>query len=161
LLHSPKYALENAPALQQDWPRIPLPAHKQALKQSAQLGRQLRDLLDPRAPVSGVTSGPIQDEFKSLGVLTAVTGTELDPQRGDLAVVAGWGHSGKDGVTMPAKGTVKERPDGALDIYLNDKAYWANVPRTVWDYRLGGYQVIKKWLSYREKELLGRDLEPA
>ncbi len=26
------------------------------------------------------------------------------------------------------------------------------------EYTLGGYQVIKKWLSYREKELPGRSL---
>jgi hypothetical protein len=32
------------------------------------------------------------------------------------------------------------------------------VPAKVWDYTIGGYQVIKKWLSYREKELLGRAL---
>jgi hypothetical protein len=30
----------------------------------------------------------------------------------------------------------------------------------VWDYTIGGYQVIKKWLSYREKPLLGRSLTP-
>ena len=28
----------------------------------------------------------------------------------------------------------------------------------MWAYTLGGYPVIKKWLSYREKELLGRAL---
>jgi hypothetical protein len=28
----------------------------------------------------------------------------------------------------------------------------------VWEYTLGGYQVIKKWLSYREAPLLGRPL---
>jgi hypothetical protein len=28
----------------------------------------------------------------------------------------------------------------------------------VWDYSIGGYPVIKKWLSYREKTVLGRDL---
>ena len=28
----------------------------------------------------------------------------------------------------------------------------------VWEYTIGGYQVIKKWLSYREKPLLGRGL---
>jgi hypothetical protein len=28
----------------------------------------------------------------------------------------------------------------------------------VWDYTIGGYQVIKKWLSYREQSLLGRPL---
>lgn len=28
----------------------------------------------------------------------------------------------------------------------------------MWAYTLGGYQVIKKWLSYREEPLLGRAL---
>jgi hypothetical protein len=28
----------------------------------------------------------------------------------------------------------------------------------VWSYTLGGYQVLKKWLSYREAALLGRAL---
>ncbi len=28
----------------------------------------------------------------------------------------------------------------------------------MWDYTIGGYQVIKKWLSYREFALLGRAL---
>jgi hypothetical protein len=28
----------------------------------------------------------------------------------------------------------------------------------VWSYTIGGYQVMKKWLSYRERPLLGRDL---
>jgi len=32
------------------------------------------------------------------------------------------------------------------------------VPPDVWDYTLGGYQVLKKWLSYREQALLGRPL---
>lgn len=49
-------------------------------------------------------------------------------------------------------------PPATLDIYLNGVAYWENVPRAVWDYTIGGYQVIKKWLSYREKAMLGRGL---
>ncbi len=48
-------------------------------------------------------------------------------------------------------------PD-TLDVYLNEMAYWKNVPRQVWEYTLGGYQVLKKWLSYREKAILGRGL---
>ena len=39
-------------------------------------------------------------------------------------------------------------------------AYWQNIPEKVWNYYIGGYQVIKKWLSYREKTLLGRPLTP-
>ena len=47
-----------------------------------------------------------------------------------------------------------------FDVYLNDRAYWRNVPAAVWDYKLGGYQVLKKWLSYREHAVLGRPLTP-
>jgi hypothetical protein len=42
------------------------------------------------------------------------------------------------------------------DVYLNDVAFWKNIPIRVWQYTIGGYQVIKKWLSYREEKLLGR-----
>ena len=48
--------------------------------------------------------------------------------------------------------------DKTCDVYLNDTAYWSNVPSRVWEYTIGGYQVIKKWLSYREQLLLGRPL---
>lgn len=43
-------------------------------------------------------------------------------------------------------------------IALNERASWANVPPAVWGYTIGGYQVLKKWLSYRERPLLGRGL---
>ena len=61
---------------------------------------------------------------------------------------------------------VEDAPFDALgattyDIHLNDHAYWRNIPAHVWTYRLGGYQVLKKWLSYRERKVLGRDLRPA
>lgn len=45
-----------------------------------------------------------------------------------------------------------------IDIYLNNETFWANVPEAVWEYTIGGYQVLKKWLSYREREVLGRDI---
>jgi hypothetical protein len=126
--------------------------------------------------------------FKTVAVLTKVSGSGrrgLDPDA-DLAVTAGWGHAGKEGATMPGKGRILQRPyepaeleaiaeaarsrglsveqalallgEDTRDVYLNDRAYWRNVPANVWDYYIGGYQVIKKWLSYREHALLGRVL---
>ena len=70
---------------------------------------------------------------------------------------------------MPGKGKHVERPQrdkrlrkafgkATLDIYLNEVAYWSNIPRPVWEFYIGGYQVMKKWLSYREKVLLERGL---
>jgi hypothetical protein len=32
------------------------------------------------------------------------------------------------------------------------------VPEAAWEYAIGGYQVLKKWLSYRERQVLGRDI---
>ena len=45
-----------------------------------------------------------------------------------------------------------------FDVYLKGTAYWRNEPARVWEYTLGDYQVVKKWLSYREHKLLGRSL---
>lgn len=45
-----------------------------------------------------------------------------------------------------------------VDIYLNGTTCWGCVPKAVWEYFIGGYQVIKKWLSYREDSILGRPL---
>lgn len=43
-------------------------------------------------------------------------------------------------------------------VFLNENTHWASVPAAVWEYRIGGYQVVKKWLSYRQYALLGRPL---
>jgi hypothetical protein len=158
--YSPAYLAENADGIRQDWPRIPLPQAKDSLLASAALGRQAAALLDTEAPVPGVTAGTIQDELRGIAVFQRVDGKPAKPEAGDLDLTAGWGHAGKGGVTMPGKGKLIRRDDGACDIFLNDVAFWRNIPETVWDYTIGGYQVIKKWLSYREKPLLGRGLTP-
>ena len=60
-----------------------------------------------------------------------------------------------ESVQRDTAGTLDDR---SYDVYLNDVAYWSNIPARVWEYTIGGYQVIKKWLSYRELDLLGRPL---
>ncbi|HWG68506.1 MAG TPA: type ISP restriction/modification enzyme [Steroidobacteraceae bacterium] len=45
-----------------------------------------------------------------------------------------------------------------IDVFLNEAAFWKNVPESVWNFTIGGYQVLKKFLSYREQPLLGRAL---
>jgi type I restriction-modification system DNA methylase subunit len=173
--YSPAYLVENADGIRQDFPRIPLPNNRDLLIASATLGRQIAALLDPETPVAGVTSGKLRPELKTVAVVSRVGTGNLDPNT-DFALKAGWGYAGQNGVTMPGKGRVSDRsyiPEEQIaitevieqlgpathDIYLNDVAYWKNIPDRVWDYTIGGYQVIKKWLSYREQELLGRALK--
>ena len=146
-----------------------------ALAESAARGRELARLLDPDAPVDGVTTGTLRPEIAAVARPATVDGRNM--AGGDFALTAGWGHHGAGDAVMPGQGRTVERPftageraalgdalpafgDATFDVHLNDRAFWANVPAAVWSYRLGGYQVLKKWLSYRERPVLGRPLHP-
>ncbi len=167
VMHSAAYRDANAGALRQDWPRIPLPARPDVLRACADLGREIAALLDTEAPVAGVTSGVLRPELKAIAPLARLDGQPL--AAADFALTAGWGSAGQGGVTMPGKGRVETRAASEVeavggfgprthDVYLNAQACWRHVPTDVWNYTLGGYQVLKKWLSYREHTLLGRPL---
>ena len=182
--YSSAYLSENADGIHMDWPRVPLPDSKQALLDSAALGEKVATLLDIEHLAASVTTGDIRPELRLIGIISREGSGQL--QEKELAITAGWGHAGKNDAVMPGKGKAIERdytpeekdaiqkgakklgmsPEQAFsclgertyDVYLNNVAYWRNVPEKVWEYYIGGYQVIKKWLSYREQPLLGRPL---
>ena len=182
VLHDPKYHKVNGDALRMDWPHIPLPdwpdgaaGAADALAESAARGRELAALLDSDTPVAGVTTGSLRPELSAIAVPTTTDGGNMASD--DFTVSAGWGHFGTGEAIMPGQGRIVERNytdddrtavadsiptlgDTTFDVYLNDRAYWRNVPDAVWKYQLGGYQVLKKWLSYRESKVLGRPLQP-
>ena len=182
-LYSPAYRIANAGALRLDWPRIPLPGWldgladgaAEELATSAARGRHLVALLDSDTPVAGVTTGSLRPELTAIAVPMTTDGGNMAGD--DFAVSAGWGHFGTGEAVMPGQGRVVERDytddertaladaiptlgDTTFDVYLNERAYWRNVPATVWNYHLGGYQALKKWLSYRESKVLDRPLRP-
>ena len=185
VLHDPAYREANAGALRMEWPRIPLPGWPDGdqeraaedLAASAARGRELAALLDSDTPVPGVTTGTLRPEAAAVAVPSTTDGGNMAGD--DFALTAGWGHFGSSGqAVMPGQGRVVERPytahegaalgesahtlgDTTFDVRLNDRAYWRNVPAAVWGYKLGGYQVLKKWLSYREHKVLGRPLHPS
>ena len=182
-LHDPAYRAANAGALRMEWPRIPLPGWPDgeaegaadALARSAARGRELAALLDPDTPVPGVTQAPLRPEIAAVAVPATTGGRNMAGD--DFAVTAGWGHHGQGDAVMPGQGRAVERAftpeeraamgetlpalgDATLDVYLNGDAFGRNIPAAVWSYKLGGYQVLKKWLSYRERDILGRKLKP-
>ena len=177
VLHDPAYREANAGALRMEWPRIPLPGWPDGdaggaadeLAASAARGRELAALLDSETPVPGVTEGTLRPEIAAIAVPSTTSGHNMSGD--DFALTANWGHFGSGQAVMPGQGRVVKRPytadeqaalahaDTTFDIYLNDVAYWRNVPAAVWTYKLGGYQVLKKWLSYREQKVLGRALK--
>ena len=183
VLHDPAYREANAGALRMEWPRIPLPGWPdgdaegaaEELAASAARGCELAALLDSDTSVPRVTEGALRPEIAAIAVPSTTGGHNMTGD--DFALTAGWGHFGQGEAVMPGQGRVVERPyttderialgealqtlgDTTFDVYLNDRAYWRNVPAAVWNYKLGGYQVLKKWLSYRERNVLGRSLTP-
>jgi hypothetical protein len=176
ILHTPTYRFENAGALLSDWPRIPLPANSELLDHSATLGRRLAELLDPESLVTIPTAYTFLAALKRPAQDTPAL----------YAITANWGSRGQGSTVMPGRGTSETRPwteedlaklhalathesltpeqalallgETCVDVYLNGDVFWSAVPLKVWDYTLGGYQVLKKWLSYRELPLLGRPL---
>ena len=183
VLHDPAYREANAGALRVEWPRIPLlgwpdgdaEGAAQELAASAARGRELAALLDSDASVPGVTTGTLRPELAAVAVPSTSGGGNMSGA--DFDLTAGWGFLGQGDAVMPGQGTAEERlctaeeraaagaaittlGETTFDVYLNDRAYWRNVPAGVWRYKLGGYQVLKKWLSYREGAVLGRPLQP-
>ena len=184
MLHDPAYRSTNAGALRMGWPRIPLPGwpdgksdgSAEELVRSAAQGRELAALLDLDVPVTGTTQPPLSPQIEAIAEPATIGGRYMT--EADLVVTAGWGRYGPTKAVMPGKGCVVERDfspqereamrdalptlgDTTFDVYLNGEAYWRNIPAAVWNYRLGGYQVLKKWLSYRESAVLGRSLSIA
>jgi hypothetical protein len=184
--YSPAYLSENVDGIRHDWPRIPLPTTRRTLEASAALGERVAALLDTEADVLGVTSGALPPLLKIVGAISKVGGGSVNPNGTDLALAVNWGYAGQKGVTMPGGGRTERRvlsvseaqavtaealrlgqtSDAIIsllggqthDVYLNDEVYWRNVPAATWDFHIGGYQVMKKWLSYRERDLLRRPL---
>jgi hypothetical protein len=135
--------------------------------------------IDVEKSVAGITGGKLRKELAILGRISGPKGLSL-------AITAGWGHFQKDDVVMPGSGLSKERDfsdaerlaitegaeeldmdvddiltiwgNTAVDIHLNAETFWGTVPNSVWEYTIGGYLVLKKWLSYRERTILGREI---
>ena len=181
VLHDRAYLAVNAGALRMEWPRIPLTGWvddavegaAEELNRSAARGRHLAALLDPDIPVLSVTQAPLRPEIAAIAIPATNAGGNMTED--DFAVTAGWGHYGQGDAVMPGQGRADQRDftrdecavlgdvlhvlgSTTFDIYLNGSAFWRNVPAAIWNYRLGGYQVLKKWLSYRERSILGRPL---
>jgi hypothetical protein len=177
VMHSPQYRTQNSGALLGDWPRIPIPATAEFLGHSAALGRRLVELLDLESSTN------LGAEWSFLGALKRPQSTSIEEA---LRITAGWGSRSQGSTVMPGRGEIIERDwkpeereklsileaanflilqqsvsllgESCVDVYLNGETFWSTIPINVWNYSLGGYQVLKKWLSYREYPLLGRPL---
>lgn len=147
-------------------------------------------MLNPQTPVAGISHSKLRTGLRVLALPYKRNGKPLTDDDLALSAGWGYVQTSRTGSTriMPATGIIHERDytateraalsdeakmlgmtaettfellgNGTTDVYLNADAMWTNVPANVWDYMLGGYPVIKKWLSSRKSSILGRALKP-
>ena len=163
ILWSDQYKREHAASLKTNWARIPIPLDSGILKSSAESGRKLANLLLIRKhhPIPGVTAGKLRPEVRGIAIPMKLDHSQIDADE-DLDVTASWGARNTQGAVMPGSGRVTPNATSrgdSLDVWINDAVYWKNVPCAVWEMTIGGFPVLKKWLSYRDKRVLGRSLK--
>ncbi len=147
-----------------------MPRAGNELAASAAQGQEFAASWTRRRHWRGLTAGTLRSELAAIAVPS--TGYGRNRTGDDFALTAGWGDAvmpalcrarereytaAERGVLGDVVGTVAE---SAYNIHLNDNTRWSNAPTAVWNYKLGGYQVLKKWLSYRGSKMLGRSLLP-
>ncbi len=158
---SPRYQTDNRNGLRSDFPRVPLPDKPALLRTSVSLGERLADLLDPDIDVDGVTAGTVSASLRAVASLRRADGKKLTGSEDELRVTARWGTIQRKDVVMPGPGRTTEAEPSptwgtCINIWLNDAVCWSEVPKRVWEFTIGGYQVLKKWLSYRDASVLER-----
>lgn len=127
VLHSPTYRLRYAEFLKMDFPRVPLTSNVEMFRRLCALGKDLVDL--------HLLESPMQEASNFLT------------------------HYPITGDNIVEKGYPKYVPDESKSgrIYINQTQYLEGVPKDVWEFHVGGYQVCEKWLKDRRSRKLSID----
>ena len=133
VLHAPTYRARYAEYLRSDFPRIPLPPDLALFSALAALGAQLvaLHLLRDPALAQGGPAYPVSGDHlvEKIRYEPALTPTPLP---------------GVEGL----KGG---------RVWINARQYFESVDADTWAFKVGGYQVLEKWLKDRKGRQLGID----
>lgn len=147
LFHSPTYRRRYGEFLKVDFPRLPLTGDKALFVALAARGEELigLHLMESKALMRPLTKFEIPGSNK-------VEQVRYQEQPGAAA-------PHKNVVPAPSPVPPEHPPGAAVKgnagrVYINDRQYFAGVPPEVWAFRIGGYQVLHKWLKDRKGRTL-------
>lgn len=122
LFYSPTYRTRYAKFLKVDFPRVLMPKKYELFKELANTGKKLvREHLLEA------------DNNKELSCIFNDGGDRTISKIGERG------------------NKLSEEKNGMGRLYINKKSFFDNVPINVWQFTIGGYQVCRKWLSFRKK----------
>jgi len=151
--HAPQFESDHQEALAQDWMHLPIPRSNEAFQRASILGETVAALLDPAQEATG----PLKDLLGARRRRLAVVASRDSGMVRDDQIVISISHYGaaKGGwrprAPRPSEDLPPEWGSSTGDLWLNDRTCLAHVPAAVWEYELGGYPVVKKWLGYRDE----------
>ncbi|MCY4018933.1 MAG: N-6 DNA methylase [Chloroflexi bacterium] len=129
VFHSPTYRERYAEFLKIDFPRLPLTSDIDLFVKLVRLGAELARLHLMNSPklLKPMTTYNVAVDDKSFDNLVSETG---------------------DFPKYVEKGG---------QVYINEYQYIGDVPQEIWDFHIGGYQVLHKWLEDRRGRVLSTD----
>ncbi|MFM6826770.1 MAG: type ISP restriction/modification enzyme, partial [Dolichospermum sp.] len=133
VFHSPQYRQRYSQFLKIDFPRLPLTSNNELFNQLVIKGEKLVNLhLMKNLPPTPMT----KSETSTTANLPLFNGEE----RGAIHYQG----DGKNEITQVKYNTNKQQ------ILINQNCYFSGVSPIVWEFKIGGYQVLDKWLKERK-----------
>jgi predicted helicase len=145
VFHSPTYRSRYAEFLKMDFPRLPLTSKLELFRELCTLGQQLVDLhlMETKAPK--ITGFPVAGD-------STVEKVRYQEQPHPLPSPPPLGEGAEK--SPPSGGRLE---GGVGRVYINPTQYFEGIPKAVWEFHIGGYQVCDKWLKDRKGRQLTYD----
>jgi len=159
IFHSPTYRKRYAEFLKIDFPRVPLTSDKKLFWKLVALGRELvaLHLLESPKVNDLVTKYPKKGSDTVEKVTYVEPGTSVIPsERSESRNLSGKkAERPLDSARGDRKGTGGDKSEGR--VYINDEQYFEGVKPEWFEFHIGGYQVLQKWLKDRKGRKLSND----
>jgi Type ISP C-terminal specificity domain len=168
VLHSPDYRRTYAQFLKIDFPRIPYPASPEVFAHVADKGGQLRRLHLMEDAAIGATPYPFigasADGDDNVVVKPVFVPSPLEGRGRSSKAAGGEGASESaplaDSPALSGAGALPYSPLKGRElgrIHINPDQYFYGVPQVAWEFHIGGYQPVQKWLKDRKGRVLSFD----
>ncbi len=126
IMHSPTYRKKYAEFLKIDFPRIPFCKSSEKFQQLSNLGLQLKDY-------HLLIKEPVGTKFDNLGIYEG---------------------EGDDMVLKPELKIIKTNNCNRNSLFINKTQFFDNVTEEIYEFHIGGYQVLDKYLKDRKNKKL-------
>ncbi len=163
ILYCPTYREKYLELLKIDFPRVPFVDDEALFFRLSELGWELAQHHLMRETYEFISNYPVAgtDEVEQVKMTPSPNKTTENTSVGQTQQPVGQtflsDHSANEQARMPVLPQKRGDKPGRVRVWINDKQYFDNVPREVWDFYIGGYQVLDKWLKSRKGRTLTND----